>query len=149
MRFFSLLFLAVFSSAATAQSALNGKVTSAEGGAMEGVLVSAKKTGSTVTITVVSDAQGRYSFPAAKLEPGKYSIRVRAVGYELEGTPSVSIVSQKTTSADLKLRATKDLAAQLSNGEWMASMPGTDQQKGQLLNCVGCHSLQRIVRSHY
>src|SRR3981081_3564096 len=29
----------------------------------------------------------------------------------------------------------------------MASMPGTDQQKGVLLNCVGCHTLERIARS--
>jgi virginiamycin B lyase len=27
------------------------------------------------------------------------------------------------------------------------SMPGTDDQKAQLLNCVGCHTLERIVRS--
>ena len=47
------------------------------------------------------------------------------------------------------MRNTADLAAQLSNGEWLASIPGTDQQKGQLLNCVGCHTLERIVRSKY
>ena len=35
------------------------------------------------------------------------------------------------------------------NGEWLASIPGTDQQKGQLLNCVGRHTLERIVRSKY
>lgn len=29
----------------------------------------------------------------------------------------------------------------------MASIPGTDPQKGLLLNCVGCHTLERIVRS--
>ncbi len=98
---------------------------------------------------MVSDKQGRYGFPAAKLEPGKYSLKVRAAGYELEGFPSVNILNRKTTQADLKLKRTSDLAAQLSNGEWMASMPGTDQQKGQLLNCVGCHSLERIVRSPY
>jgi virginiamycin B lyase len=114
---------------------------------MEGVLVSAKRSGSTLTVTVVSDKQGRYSFPAAKLEPGKYSLRVRAAGYDLEGSPLIDIVVQKTKTADLSLRRTKDLAAQLSNGEWMASAPGTDQQKGQLLNCVGCHTLERIVRS--
>ena len=51
-------------------AALTGQVTSGEEGPMEGVLVSAKKAGSTVTITVVSDAQGNYSFPAAKLDPG-------------------------------------------------------------------------------
>src|SRR6266851_6325822 len=46
--------------AQTEPPALSGRVSSAEEGAMEGVLVSAKKAGSTITITVVSDAQGRY-----------------------------------------------------------------------------------------
>jgi streptogramin lyase len=133
---------------AQAPAALAGKVSSAEEGAMEGVLVSAKKAGSTITVTVVSDAEGRYSFPAKKLSPGKYSLKVRAVGYELE-SPSTIQVGKAATVADLKLRKTEDLAAQLSNGEWMTSMPGDDRQKGQLLNCVGCHSLERIARSRY
>jgi streptogramin lyase len=140
--------LAAYSTGSAAQAALAGKVSSAEEGAMEGVLVSAKKAGSTVTITVVSDTEGRYSFPAAKLEPGRYAIRIRAVGYDLEGPGAVDIAAQ-TATLDLKLKRTADLAAQLSNGEWMASVPGTDQQKGVLLNCVGCHTLERIARSPY
>ena len=50
---------------AEAPAALTGRVTSVEEGPMEGVLVSAKKTGSTITITVVSDSQGQYRFPAS------------------------------------------------------------------------------------
>src|SRR5215468_616250 len=42
--------------------ALTGRVSSAEEGPMEGVLISAKKPGTTMTITVVSDDQGRYQF---------------------------------------------------------------------------------------
>ena len=42
-----------------ADPALSGTVTSNEEGKMEGVLVSAKKTDSNMTVTVVSDAQGR------------------------------------------------------------------------------------------
>jgi virginiamycin B lyase len=114
---------------------------------MEGVLVSAKRTGSTMTITVVSDAQGRYRFPADKLEPGQYSLRIRAVGYDLDNANTVEVVAQKSTTLDLKLRKTEDLAAQLSNGEWMASIPGTDREKGILLGCVGCHTLERTMRS--
>ncbi len=50
-------------------AALTGQVSSQEEGSMEGVLVSAKKDGSTVTVTVVSDAQGRYAgFSQTKLE---------------------------------------------------------------------------------
>jgi streptogramin lyase len=127
---------------------LSGRVSSAEEGAMEGVLVSAKKPGSTITVTVVSDREGRYRFPEKKLTPGKYALSVRAVGYEIDGTNSVQLGHQPVVR-DLSLRKSEDLAAQLSNGEWMASAPGTDQQKGQLLNCVGCHSLERVVRSRF
>ena len=87
--------------------ALTGQVTSKEEGAMEGVLVNAKKAGSTITITVVSDEQGHYHFPAAKLEPGKYSLTIRAVGYELAGRAAAKITPQKTATANLKLRQTK------------------------------------------
>src|SRR5689334_17724385 len=131
---------------ATAQT-LSGKVSSAEEGAMEGVLVSAKRTGSTVTVTVATDAQGHYSFPAAKLEPGSYSLRIRAAGYDLEGPAKIDVGAQ--TVVDLKLRKTEDLAAQLSNAEWIASVPGTDAQKGNLLNCIGCHTLERVAKSKY
>jgi len=146
MRLFVLL-LMLYSVGALAQ-ALSGKVTSSEEGAMEGVLVSAKKAGGTITITVVSDEQGRYSFPAKRLAPGNYELRVRAVGYEIDSPKSVA-VTNKGTVAELKLRKSADLAAQLSNGEWITSMPGTDRQKDLLLNCVGCHTVERIARSRY
>src|SRR5260370_9662371 len=68
---------------AQAPTALTGEVISGGGGAMEGVLVSARKVGSTITVTVVSDAQGRYRFPASKLDPGRYELGIRAVGFEL------------------------------------------------------------------
>ena len=78
--------------------ALTGQVTSAEEGAMEGVLVSAKTTGSTITTTVVSDAQGRYRFPRARLEPGDYAIRIKAVGYDVEGASTVRVTEHQTTT---------------------------------------------------
>ncbi len=143
-----LAFTALPMAAASAQSAsLSGQVTSAEEGVMEGVLVSAKKAGSTITVTVVSDKDGHYSFPASKLQPGTYALRIRAVGYDLDNHKAIEVGPDKTTTADLKLRKTEDLASQMSNGEWMDSIPGTNAQKGMLLNCVGCHTLDRPLRS--
>jgi virginiamycin B lyase len=136
------------SAAQQAPPALTGTVTAGPD-PLEGVLVSAKMIGSTITVTVVSDKDGRYGFPAAKLEPGDYALRIRAVGYDLEGPGQVSIVAGKAAVADLKLRASQDIASQLTNAEWLASMPGTDAQKGQLLNCVGCHTLSRPLNSKY
>jgi streptogramin lyase len=128
---------------------LTGRVSSMEEGAMEGVLVSAKKNGSTITVTVVSDEHGRYSFPAGRLEAGRYNLRIRATGYDLDGPEAVDIPSGKTAIADLKLRKTADLASQLTNAEWLMSFPGTEEQKKSVLRCAHCHTLERVVRSHH
>ena len=131
------------------QSPLNGQVSSADEGAMEGVLVSAKRDGATVTVTVVTDKQGRYSFPTGRLEPGHYSLRIRAVGFDLDAPATADVAANASATLNLKLRKTEDLASQLSNGEWIASVPGEDQQKNTLLNCLGCHTLERIVKSRH
>ena len=143
------IFLTPFSARAENQPppALAGQVTSPEEGPMEGVVISARKDGSTITVSVDSDPKGHYSFPGNRLEPGHYALKIRAVGYDLEGPASVDLAAEKTTVADLKLRKTKNLAPQLTNAEWLLSIPGTEEQKSFLLNCVSCHTLERIVRS--
>ena len=131
---------------ARAQStALTGVVSSAAEPVMEGVLVSARKDGSTVTVTVVSDDKGRYSFPADRLEPGHYAIAIRAIGYKLDGPKAVDLTAGATATADLKLSTVKNLAPQLSSGEWLDSLPGEPKQKAFLTMCVGCHTLQRVL----
>jgi len=123
--------------AAQAPTVLAGTVSSAEEGMMEGVLVSARKDGSTVTTTVVSDDRGHYAFPAGRLEPGHYALSIRAVGYNLASPKDAALEAGKTAAADLKLAKTKNLSAQLSNAEWIASVPGSDRQRALLTNCVG------------
>jgi virginiamycin B lyase len=141
------LFVYGTASAADAPAALTGTVTSAKEGAMEGVIVSAHRDGSRMTISVATNEKGEYRFPAAKLEPGHYRIAIRAVGYDLDGPDEADVKAGATSVADLKLGPTHDLAAQLTNAEWIASMPGSDAQKKFLLSCNSCHSYQRIVNS--
>jgi virginiamycin B lyase len=131
----------------SSQPSLTGTVSSEAEGTMEGVVVSAKKEGSTITVSVISDQKGRYSFPANHLGPGHYTLAIRAVDYDLDGAATADVGAQKPTNLDLKLRKANNLSAQLTNAEWLMSMPGTASQKAYLLNCVGCHTLQRIVRS--
>ena len=129
--------------------ALAGQVVSAEEGPMEGVLVSVQKTGTPISITVVSDAHGRFTVPPAKLSSGQYSLRIRAVGYDLDGPQAVAIPSPQAEDLRLTLRKTEDLAAQLTSTEWLMSMPGTAEQKRPLIECMSCHTLERIVRSKF
>ena len=134
---------------ARAQVALTGLVSAPDEGPMEGVLVSAKKEGSTITTTVVSDQQGAFSFPSARLEPGKYTISIRAIGYRLDGAKTVDVPASGEGRAELKLSKVKSLVPQLSNGEWLLSLPGADKQKAFLTMCVGCHTLQRVLTSNH
>jgi streptogramin lyase len=130
-----------------APAALTGQVTSEPEGAMEGVVVTARKDNSIVSTSVTSDAAGRYVFPENRLEPGRYTIAIRAIGYELGGPTTANVIAEQTAKVDLKLKKTGDLASQLSNAEWMMSIPGTEEQKAMLLDCMGCHTLERVVRS--
>src|SRR5437667_2036140 len=144
-----LLFLLAAAFAFPAFAQLAGRVVSPEG-ALEGVVVSARKAGSSVTVSVVSDVEGRFSFPAAKLEPGSYALRIRATGYELEAPLTAELADGNgPTTVDLKLRKAADLSTQLTNAEWLASFPGTADQKKFLYSCVGCHTLERIAKSNH
>src|SRR5439155_20372653 len=55
--------------------------------------------------------------------------------------------AEKANTADLNLRKTNNLASQLTDAEWLASLPGTEDQKKQLLGCTNCHTLERTLKS--
>jgi virginiamycin B lyase len=126
---------------------LSGQVSSTQEGAMEGVLVSAKKEGSTITTTVVSDDKGQFSFPAGKIEPGKYAITIRAAGYDLVEPKTIEVAAGSGTTADIKLAKARNPALQLSSAEWLISVPGDDRLKSFLPDCTNCHTLQRVFTS--
>src|SRR5512138_1738612 len=128
-------------------AALSGTVSSAAEGKMEGVVVTARRAKSIVQVSVTTDVDGRYSFPQDRLQPGEYALSTRAVGYDIASPVKATVSNIEPATADIKLKKTKNLAGQLTNAEWMMSIPGTEEQKAGLLNCVGCHTLERVVRS--
>src|SRR5207302_5544712 len=97
-----------------AATALKGLVSSDTEGPMEGVLVRAKGIGTTVSVTVVTDRNGEYSFPATRLTPQTYNLDIRAVCYDLANPLSSMVAPRKTSHADLKLAVAKDLIAERS-----------------------------------
>ena len=133
--------------------ALTGVVRSAAEGRMEGVVVTARREGATFTVSVVSDAQGRYAFPHTHLEPGPYTLSMRAAGYDLASDDTAAVAAGRTAALDLALVPTRDLPSQLSSLEWVMSMPGTAAQKDQLVyqpvSCAYCHTYERILKSRH
>lgn len=133
--------------------ALTGVVSSSAERTMEGVIVSARRDGAVFSVSVVSDAQGRYSFPQHRLEPGTYRLTMWATGFDLADPGPVAVSAEKTVTRDLTLKPTANLSKQLSSREWTISMPGSDDIKRKLvmngLSCTYCHSLERIIMSKH
>jgi streptogramin lyase len=144
-------FLMQLPASGQASTALSGVVSSQAEGQMEGVVVSAKRVGGKVTVSVVSNQEGHYAFPAGRLAAAEYEIRIRATGYDTADSHLVaSLKTGKETKVDIKLSKTQDLPSQLMSTEWLMSIPGTQQQKEKLfVVCMTCHDLTPIFKSSY
>src|SRR5262249_30201054 len=114
-------------------TALTGTVSSQDEGRMEGVLVTIRGEGANHTVTVVSDAQGKYSFPRTHVPAGKYSVAIRAIGYDLASANAVDVPSGKSATLDVALQKTKDLSRQLTSLDWVSIFPGTQAEKDKLV----------------
>lgn len=139
--------------AQSTEAALTGSVTSAAEGGMEGVLVSARREGASFTVTVVSDPSGTYSFPRDKLEPGEYTVGVRAVGYVLRpSTRVVQVTGGEPHVLDLRLGVAEQLekALQLSSGEWLMSYPlPVETTFNTVRDCTRCHHQAKVAMSRF
>ena len=115
---------------------------------MEGVLVSARSAGSTVTTTVVSDRQGRYEFPRARLEPGDYTLRIRAIGYELE--PRVGSGRQRQAGDRRPEALEGQRRCRAAHQRRMAREHARHaEQKTSMRGCAHCHTLELVTRSRH
>ena len=120
---------------------------------MEGVVVTARQDGANFDVSVVSDAQGKYTFPRSHVGAGNYTVKIRAVGYDLASGNAVEVADGESATLDLSLDTAKDITRQLTSAEWLLSVPGTDAQKSmvqrQIESCTYCHTLERIVKSKH
>src|SRR5262245_49947420 len=125
-----------------ADQQLSGSISSAAGQKLDGVTVSAKMVGSTITTSVYTDADGNYYFPA--MPAGQYKVWAQALGFE-RANADVNLSANKRQN--LSLRTITDPEArwrQLPGELVMAALPeenAEDVHMKQIFNnnCNGCH----------
>src|ERR1700674_2735659 len=104
----SLVVVGFAATTASADQLLTGSIASAAGQKLEGVLVSAKKEGSTITTTVYTDLNGEYFFPP--LADGKYQMWAQTLGFE---TAKGAVDLSATKHQDFKLATITDPEARI------------------------------------
>jgi streptogramin lyase len=129
--------------ALAADQILNGAITSQSGQKLEGVTVSAKLEGSTITTSVYTDTAGTYVFPL--LPAGKYRVWAQALGFEtakavvdLSAIRRQDLTLQETANAERRFR-------QLPGEMMVAALPEATPQDAHMKkifmnNCTACHS---------
>jgi virginiamycin B lyase len=130
-------------SAASADQLLTGSITSASGQKLEGVLVSAKKEGSTITTSVYTDLNGDYFFPA--MADGKYQVWAQTLGFH---TANGAVDLAATKHQDFQLAAITDpeeRIRQMPPEMLAAALPEETEADANIKRifhnqCTGCHT---------
>ena len=128
---------------ASADQLLSGSVAAASGQKLDGVQISAKKEGSTITTSVYTDQSGDYFFPA--LPDGKYNVWAQALGFEtskgqvdLTGKKQQDFKLAEITDPELKIK-------QMPSEMLAAALPEDTEADANMKRifhnqCTGCHT---------
>jgi len=126
-----------------ADQVLSGAIAAPSGQKLEGVTVSAKLEGSTITTSVYTDTAGVYVFPP--LPAGKYRVWAQALGFEtskgaveLTSARRQNFTLQEITDAERRYR-------QLPGEMMVAALPEATPEDAHMKrifmnNCTGCHA---------
>ncbi len=130
-------------SAQAADQLLAGAITSASGQKLEGVTVSAKRDGTTITTSVYTDQDGNYYFPP--LADGKYLVWAQALGFET-AKDAVDLTATRKHNIALKPMTDREaMIRQLPSELLVAALPEDTEDDARIKkiftnNCTACHS---------
>lgn len=134
----TLLCMAACSSTKQGPAALRsieGTVVDAEGAPVDAVMVTAKRIGGGVSVTVYTDGQGRYKLDS--LKAGQYYVGARKDG----GHSAAEMVDLSQSPATHNLALTNKSNRPVSGSEALSLIPDSLQKRRLVHNCVQCHAL--------
>ena len=135
-----------------ADQLLSGAIASRSGQKLEGVTVSAKREGSTITTSVYTDAAGAYVFPP--LAAGRYRVWAQALGFETNKS-AVDLTSAQRRNFTLQEIADAERRFRQLPGEMMvAGLPEATPEDAHMKrifmnNCTGCHSTSYALQFRF
>lgn len=132
---------------------LQGNIKSADGTAMEGVIVSARAADKSFTTSVFTDQQGDYNFPP--MDAGQYKVWAQAVGFN--AGRSEFTMAGATVSRDHTLTPISDISGivkQMSGVEYLQSLPQSTSADRRMAhayknNCTGCHTASYTLQNRW
>jgi len=143
--------LPALSPSAVPSMELTGTVKDAGGKSLEGVAVSARAEGSSMTTSVWTNQNGAYAFPA--LEAGRYRVWAQAIGFD-RPVADTTVTPGHGSRQDFTLKGVEIVPRSLSTAEWMQSLPSEtsfDRRMKMVVlnNCSNCHLPANWLEKHF
>ena len=132
----ALLLAAPIADAAT----ITGTVTGPDGAPFRGAFVQARHAGLKMTVSVLSDNQGRYV--VENLPAGDYRLLVRTVGYKADVKAGVKLDADQNMSHDFALQKAPIRWTDISIDQGRVLLPEARGKKTLFDNCMSCHGFQ-------
>jgi virginiamycin B lyase len=152
-RILGLLSAVVFSTSFAYGATITGSVKGPDGAPFKGAFVQAQNTKTRITVNVLSQKDGKYSFD--DLPGGEYEVRIRAIGYSADPRTGVTLSEHQAASFDWALQKGtvrwRDLS--LYQGEkLLPNLQGKEMIFGPTSNfrdapCQICHGFQTRMAS--
>src|SRR5437870_4485948 len=130
------VFAASFADAAT----ITGTVVGPDGAPFRAAFVQARHAGLKMTVSVLSDNQGRYV--VENLPAGDYRLSIRAVGYQADAKEGVKLTTDQSLAQDFKLATGMVDWTDLSIYQGLQLLPEARGKRTLAENCLGCHGFQ-------
>ena len=130
---------------------ITGNVTGPDGKPFMGAFVVAENAQNKMTVSVLSNAQGRYHI--GNLPGATYKVQIRAIGYTSDPRTDVLLTSDQKASFDFALKKTKVRWSDLSTYQGRQLLPKTkghdlSHQDVLFTTCFqSCHSFQKRMAS--
>jgi len=127
---------ATFADAAT----ITGTVKGPGGAAFRAAFVQPRNIAMKMTVSVLSDNDGRYLIES--LPAGDYRLSIRAIGYKAEPTEGVKLTADQNLPQDFALQTGTVDWTDLSIYQGLQLLPDAPGKRTLAENCLGCHGFQ-------
>jgi virginiamycin B lyase len=131
----------VLSAASLADAAtVTGTVTGIDGAPFRAAFVQARHAGKKMTVSVLSDNQGKYVIE--NLPAGDYRLQIRAVGYTADAKSGLKLTDEQNASQDFALKKGMVRWTDISILQGIELLPEAHGKRELVENCLGCHGFQ-------
>jgi virginiamycin B lyase len=119
---------------------ITGTVTGPDGAPMRGAFVQARHGKLKMTVSVLSDREGRYV--VENLPAGEYRLQVRAIGTKSDPKSGINLAADQNVSQDFALQQGVVRWSDLTILQGLQLLPEARGKQTLFDNCLSCHGFQ-------